>query len=1179
MLKRGKLVDDITEWLAHLQSYVLLRNNIHYYDENTDLEPFFQKVFSIIYDLDLINLNDIQNNYPAIDLGDEEKQIAIQVTTEKDKRKIDNTLEKFVEKGLNEKYKTLKICIFNTTRRYQKSFKYAEKIGFNRENIVFSEDLIKIINSIDDKKLEQLHEYIGSQINKPNYVTEEITKLLEETGKVLSEKEAIKIYYDLSKYILDGHIEEVLTIKPLIQKKNDNLELGINYLLGILSNQGQDVCYKEIEENISIQEIFDDLTRYTIYVSFLKDDNDVLNQIGKRNAVLYSMAQDLINQKYDSYYDLKIECQDGNTFYKYDIKKNYISEEWLLRHVCMVKILEQDVINASIIAQDIIEGNENLIDRIYIYSKRVQESINVDKKIIDELYNTIVLNQEKIKYLSDFFQIDYYISLLRIALLMGKEKVKDCIDIIPVKYIDNPKIMVNILQYKVDEGNIGYDELVTESLKLKEFWVLHNYLLKFKEEPGKIIEYVDNCKIILEKDTRIFLLYVQCVYNTKGKADAIKLLEEGQSKHENYLEYWIDKLRIDYSDELLDEVYEKWISNKYDYSSYYGTDEMIEILMQNGRYSEATFAIERHEKISALTNRQLEMKAKVLYQIGREIESLDIFNSLYGVLPEKNAEIAYYIMNISLRTSRQPSKEVLDYVGMSSNPILLTLGASYYNQVNSQELAKEMIFKALIRTTGEDVSNTYGCYMGIYMGEEYDELQECKKTAVDSIITLRTKKSGDIKQICIAPENTLPRDSYIWKDIEFIYKDTAIIRGLFRKSINDIVKIGDGNEYNIEAISHTKIELNRICMKELKDRGVLCEIKVPIAPNGKLDIEVFAKELSKYVGDESRRNKWLEIYKDFQSVPMPFYYCKKFTHITYSQLIKALVKDNNIVFREQWDNSDEVKPEEYILSYSALVALNIIGYRKTNAKVYVPKSTLNSINYEKEEIINRNSKEHAATIGVDKGNVFFNEFSELEKSGEMDFAVGLQAFANDFECRDNNQDLSLSQDISINPKELLGINDYDAFSIASEKNQSVVTAEIMVHEFGLLSDISVKTLGIANFLADTCGSIEELFACMEKMLEYKFEIPLTENTIIRIINDFNSSDEKGKEKIFDEINKLISISTDDEKYLLCILNAINNSVSLLDVEQMQNPIVRLLILKGNSLLKYISRTDEEKAMK
>lgn len=77
---------------------------------------------------DLVNLN-LKKSYPAIDLGSAEAACAIQVTITASSAKVAETLEKFIEHGLDSTYSKLKIIILRDKRGSYKSQRIIRERG------------------------------------------------------------------------------------------------------------------------------------------------------------------------------------------------------------------------------------------------------------------------------------------------------------------------------------------------------------------------------------------------------------------------------------------------------------------------------------------------------------------------------------------------------------------------------------------------------------------------------------------------------------------------------------------------------------------------------------------------------------------------------------------------------------------------------------------------------------------------------------------------------------------------------------------------------------------------------------------------------------------------------------------------------------------------------------------
>ena len=89
-----RLVKLLALWLVEIRLY----NDLNLYDINSLAENIAAKLLNLVYDLELKNLNTEKNNFSGIDLGDDTKKIAFQVTSRYDNKKIKDNIDTFAEK-------------------------------------------------------------------------------------------------------------------------------------------------------------------------------------------------------------------------------------------------------------------------------------------------------------------------------------------------------------------------------------------------------------------------------------------------------------------------------------------------------------------------------------------------------------------------------------------------------------------------------------------------------------------------------------------------------------------------------------------------------------------------------------------------------------------------------------------------------------------------------------------------------------------------------------------------------------------------------------------------------------------------------------------------------------------------------------------------------------------------
>lgn len=159
-LSKDRMMDSISEQLINLSKFVLVKNQMGRTDINVGSEDFFCQLINITHGFRLHNMNQLQSNYPAIDLADENARVCFQVTSENTKRKIESTIEKFKENELNEKYDWLIFLVISDKNKPQVS--NSEEFGVDVLDI---NDLIGQIGRIQDINiLDRISKYLSQNL-------------------------------------------------------------------------------------------------------------------------------------------------------------------------------------------------------------------------------------------------------------------------------------------------------------------------------------------------------------------------------------------------------------------------------------------------------------------------------------------------------------------------------------------------------------------------------------------------------------------------------------------------------------------------------------------------------------------------------------------------------------------------------------------------------------------------------------------------------------------------------------------------------------------------------------------------------------------------------------------------------------------------------------------------------
>lgn len=165
-MKRARVLDGIVHYLTHLRMSVEHLNSLNLQNINVHAEAFFRDLLNLAFGYRLKNINIVQKNARAIDLGDDIERIAIQVTSTSHVGKIKHTHKGFVDAGLDSKYDRLVVLIIGSKSRYRE-----EVIG-NGGNFSMSvsddvwdiSDLVRMIGDLPLTKMENCLDFLREQM-------------------------------------------------------------------------------------------------------------------------------------------------------------------------------------------------------------------------------------------------------------------------------------------------------------------------------------------------------------------------------------------------------------------------------------------------------------------------------------------------------------------------------------------------------------------------------------------------------------------------------------------------------------------------------------------------------------------------------------------------------------------------------------------------------------------------------------------------------------------------------------------------------------------------------------------------------------------------------------------------------------------------------------------------------
>lgn len=192
-------IDGIVHYLSVLRVSVELHNSLNLQDINVLSENFFRGFLNLAFDYQLENINIVQKNAEAIDLGDGDARIAIQVTSRKDLAKIKHTHEGFVKSGLERTYDRLVVLVIGEPKAFKQET-LGEEGGFQmslKDDVWGVKYLVEKLSDLSLDKLIECEKYLkaGISLRRPREANE--VRTLVRLVEVLSEAEVDVVRTDI----------------------------------------------------------------------------------------------------------------------------------------------------------------------------------------------------------------------------------------------------------------------------------------------------------------------------------------------------------------------------------------------------------------------------------------------------------------------------------------------------------------------------------------------------------------------------------------------------------------------------------------------------------------------------------------------------------------------------------------------------------------------------------------------------------------------------------------------------------------------------------------------------------------------------------------------------------------------------------------------------------------------
>lgn len=421
MENKKDYIEQISELLSELiNNSIQASKDAGLLDASIKHEYTIKNILNIVYDLNIINTNDIKSNYPGIDLVDETNNTVYQITSQQDKHreKINKTIKEIENNNLINKHNISKIIIIFLISKKQSFHKNTkvEWINWRRNNNVklkyydlndFKTCIIKRLQKEhDDKKIYRLLRYL--QVNTRNdLLTFEIPKFYKKIYKNI-QNFTTSNFIDLKKNVdtfmlSDNHILLIKAVQGHGKShfinylaENSNFNWHIPVLITNTACPNEILNYFNVQVNWVI--ILDDIDKYEKnFIRYLLDGIQGYDNI----KLIFTCRQS---------YNFKIET------YSYEVKYENLNIEWEENHINelinqyktihpenKMALHEYDSIKKAtnnspyfilyLFDNSLININDCKNKNFHDISKLIKEKLNItDNNIINNILMSICLN-------------------------------------------------------------------------------------------------------------------------------------------------------------------------------------------------------------------------------------------------------------------------------------------------------------------------------------------------------------------------------------------------------------------------------------------------------------------------------------------------------------------------------------------------------------------------------------------------------------------------------------------------------------------------------------------------------------------------------------------------------------------------------------------------------------------
>lgn len=954
----------------------------------------------------------------------------------------------------------------------------------------------------------------------------------------LSHSEENKIFDALYIWFCRGELSEIKELTPLFEGKSKNISIAIEELFVLISRDNiSEGCIVDKIKTIKNDHIRKLCVNFTLAYGFLWPKVVAeISQMMKESPVA-EIAEDLCNGAWEKY--IQFDNHEERSQLSIISNEYLAHEEWLKVRIVFwylnsVKSRPPIQIDIKNLCEPVSIIDNWLLAQEFVFLCVVQNQIPkllpVKQKLLSQLEKSGMVRIELKK-------LCWKTLLTTCILIEDSETVLNLWNQIPQYLRNDIELKKSWLLAKIHEDKANIDELLSFSIDIHAADLLVIYCMRKNDE--EVVEIYDKWGALFPKDFYFFELYIRSyvkLHSQRDVDDSVKsIVINKESDFRKWIDYWI--LREDLDIEMDFKKIATEICNESMIATIDSIIQFCQKLLNHRFFDEAELISEKFEKRASDKSSYMFLKAQIMLHKKRQIEALDILQSI----KDEYSDSPYVIENIlslSLLNKRSISPQVIRYAEKIDTAKAWALLAEYYAENNQKESAMDAITKALLRSKSDDVliASHYFRLHVQFCGE--DECRSASRIEKDTCAQLYNLNKKESIYVCIYANSIRPNQDDVnqhfkWGGAVHITDEEALEMGLCFQKIGDEIRINE-ETYIVEKITPVDHFLFSKAREKSKENNMIYEIEIPKCEDGSIDFDAFLKQVRSYC---PQNEKLLECYENIEEIPPSLFLLSETRNASYTQFLKVLYQDTSLIVRSMPNGISELKNnEEYILSLPVVIfllhsGLGDIVFKQSN--VYVPESLKRFVKDEYMATELQKSKKVVASFLLwEEKPVVIEEDDSFKRRWIRD------AYANYLSCKqmkgiENSHSVELLGYENIKLQEVIGVCDYDAVAIAHYQEKTLVAFEPIVIALSTKGMLDFRCIGIIDLLCEIELPLDQIIAILSKMAEYKFEFLLSEQNWLYLIDKFDSIyDDEYREKCmcswFDFLETVDAMKTGDK---------------------------------------------------